>query len=76
MYKTSLIHILSLVIKISNVFNILNILSQDIFIPYDFLTEKINIILNYASPLVNKALLNMIEKKYIFLRDEKLWFFN
>ena len=53
-----------------NELNILKLLSQNIFIPYDFITEKLHIILNIPAPIINKSIINLIEKKYIFLRDE------
>ena len=52
-------------------YNVLKILSKSIFIPYNFLVDKLNIILNLSNQVINKALTNLIEKKYIFLRDEE-----
>lgn len=54
-----------------NEYKILKLLSKDIFIPYEFLTEKLSIILNLSNQVINKAITTLIDKKYIFLRDNK-----
>ena len=52
-----------------NEINILKILSTNIFISYDFLIDKLKIILNIPNAVINKSILTLIDKKYIFLRN-------
>lgn len=54
-----------------NELNILEIISRNIYIPYDFLIEKIHIITNIPAPIIKKSISTLIEKKYIFTRDDK-----
>ncbi len=54
-----------------NELKILKILSKDIFVPFEFLTEKLSIILNLSNQIINKSITTLIDKKYIFLRDNK-----
>ncbi len=48
---------------------ILNTLSFYRYIPYNYLTEKLSIILDEPLVSINRSLGSLIEKKYIFLRN-------
>jgi hypothetical protein len=54
-----------------NDLQVLKILSTNIFIPYEFIVEKLNVILNIPTTIINKSITNLLLKKYIFLRNEK-----
>jgi|GEM_PF-1224850 len=54
-----------------NEINLLKIISYNTHVPYRHLIEKLNIILNIPSAVINKSISNLIEKKYIFLRENK-----
>ncbi len=55
-----------------NELKILKILSNFTLIPYSFINEKLNIILKIPVHIINKTLSNLIDKKYIFLREDML----
>lgn len=50
---------------------ILKTVSRNIYLPYKFLIEKLSILLNIPPSTVKKALTNLVEKKYIFIRDDR-----
>lgn len=79
-YYSNLVKFLSKDDSITNVLNRLNdtekeilktLSSHDILIPYRFISEKLNIILNIPIVEIRKAVNNLFDKKYIFIRDEK-----
>ncbi|MBN2544393.1 MAG: hypothetical protein JXB50_01265 [Spirochaetes bacterium] len=55
----------------SHELNILKILSRNIYIPNDYLIEKLHIIMDIPAPIIKKSISNLIEKKYIFIREDK-----
>lgn len=50
---------------------ILKTVSKNVYVPYQFLVEKLNILLDISPSIVKKGLTNLIERKYIFIRDDK-----
>ncbi|OHD19808.1 MAG: hypothetical protein A2086_13735 [Spirochaetes bacterium GWD1_27_9] len=49
--------------------DVLKELSANIFVPYDFIAEKLHIILKIPTNIINKAISNLLLKKIIFLRN-------
>jgi hypothetical protein len=55
-----------------NELDILKVLSGHVFVPNKFIEEKLQIILNIPTAIITKSLANLIIKKFIFLREEKI----
>lgn len=50
---------------------ILRLLSYNRIVPYNFINEKLSIVLEEQASIIGKYINNLIEKNYIFLRDEE-----